>query len=786
MEQTPTILVIMGATGDLMKRKIIPSLWHLFEHNRLPKHFEIIGFARRDWTDAQFQDEVNKTLDTHEYLKKQPDQLKRFLDLFSYQQGTFDEPTSYTDLHKKIEAIESEWRVCTNKLFYFAVAPTFFETIFKGLASVGLHEACGGPNGWTRVLVEKPFGSDQASAERLEKMLALYFKEEQIYRLDHYLGKELVQSIRHFRFSNNLLEKSWNNRTIERIELRLLETLDVEKRGSFYDKVGALRDMGQNHLLELLAMVTMDVPEGTSAEQLRSERSTLLKTLQPWTPDHLKYNTYRAQHTGYTDITGVDPHSTTETYFRLKTELLHPAWRGVPIIIESGKRCHETRKEIVVTFKHPSPCVNCTAERHITNTVTFSLPPEDQISIRFWTKKPGFDTGLEERSFSFFVNQNQNGAPYVQEYAQLMDASIRGDQSIFVSHDEVLAAWRFTDPIIEAWKNNVVPLVSYEPGSTKVLTEAEKYISPLRPDGLEKTIGLVGLGKMGGNLARHLLERDWKVVGYNRSPEVTKSMANEGLTGVFSIPKLLKTLPKRKIVWIMVTAGDAVDTFLFGDGGLVEQLHKGDIIIDGGNSFYTDTIKRAERLAKYGIHYLDVGTSGGPGGARTGACLMIGGEEEIFNELESLFRDVSNGSSYRFFPGHGAGHFVKMVHNGIEYGMMQAIAEGFEILKKVDYNLNLTEVVEIYNNGSVIESRLTEWLEKAFILHGQDLSDVTSTVAHTGEGAWTVETAKVLKVAAPIIAGSLDFRKESAEKPSYTGQVLSALREQFGGHAAKK
>ena len=235
----------------------------------------------------------------------------------------------------------------------------------------------------------------------------------------------------------------------------------------------------------------------------------------------------------------------------------------------------------------------------------------------------------------------------------------------------------------------------------------------------------------------------------------------------------------------MVPAGKPVDDMLFGPDGLVHHLKRGDIIIDGGNSFYKDTILRAKRLAKKGIHLFDVGTSGGPRGALHGACLMIGGNAKVFEELRPLFRDLSNGTAYQFFSGTGAGHFVKMVHNGIEYGMMQAIAEGFALLKKAHFKLDLTEVASIYNNGSVIESRLTKWLEKAFLEHGNDLKAITGSVAQTGEGAWTAATAKALKIATPIIEGSVKFRKQSEKKPSYTGKVLSALRGQFGGHATR-
>jgi 6-phosphogluconate dehydrogenase len=209
-------------------------------------------------------------------------------------------------------------------------------------------------------------------------------------------------------------------------------------------------------------------------------------------------------------------------------------------------------------------------------------------------------------------------------------------------------------------------------------------------------------------------------------------------------------------------------------------------VIDGGNSLYTSDVPRAEKLAKLGVGFIDVGTSGGPGGARHGACLMIGGERQYCDRLEPLWRDISVEGGYRLFPAVGAGHFVKMVHNGIEYGMMQAIAEGFEILRESEYELDLTDVAEVYDHGSVVESRLVGWLQRAFELHGEALETVSGTVEHTGEGAWTVEAAEREGVEAKVIAEALAFRVRSETEPSYMGQVLSALREQFGQHDVRE
>lgn len=778
----PTIITVFGATGDLMGKKIIPSLFRLFEEDKIPNRFEVIGFARRPLSDKDFRDKVAASLKAHHDKPVSEKNLTTFLNLFFYQQGNFGEAESFKELNKTIGAIDERWGQCSNKLFYLAVPPEQFAPIFKSLASVGLNKPCSDLTGWTRLLIEKPFGKDAKTAGELEHLLSKYFKEEQLYRIDHYLAKEIVQGIIHFRFSNNLLESSWNNKTIEKIEVRLLETIGVEERGAFYDTVGALRDVGQNHLLEMLAAITMDYPASMSEHELRTKRAEIITTLKPWTKDSIKKYTYRAQYDGYEKIRGVTPGSDTETYYKLQTELTHPKWQGVPIIMESGKRAKEACKEIVVTFKHGGDCLMCTKEYHTQNKVVFQIEPQDKITIHFWTKKPGFDKVLEERNFTFFLYERQDKVQYVEEYGKLIHGSIVGDQTLFVSHDEVLAMWCFVDPILNAWKKNVVPLDHYKPDTEEMLVKSA-HVEQASVSTFEKKIAVAGLGKMGGNLARRLLKHGWEVVAYNHSPTSVQTLEKEGAIGAYTLTEMVKKLPKRKIVWVMVPAGKPVDEVIFGKDGLVHQLKRGDIIIDGGNSYFKDTIARAKKIAKYGIHFFDVGTSGGPGGALNGACLMIGGDKKMFAQLELLFKDISKDGSYQFFEGVGAGHFVKMIHNGIEYGMMQALAEGFAIMKKSRFKLNLHDVTKIYNHGSVIESRLVAWLKKAFEMRGEELKGVSGTVGHTGEGAWTVLSANELKVKAKIIDESFKYRIHSEKHPDYTGKILSALREQFGGHS---
>lgn len=291
---------------------------------------------------------------------------------------------------------------------------------------------------------------------------------------------------------------------------------------------------------------------------------------------------------------------------------------------------------------------------------------------------------------------------------------------------------------------------------------------------------------MGANMARRMMEKGWKVVGLDYLPETAEALRSEGVLPVKTYAEMAAALSAPRVVWLLVPSGQPVDDALFGLGGIAETFSAGDTVIDGGNSFFKDDMPRGEKLKAKGIHFMDVGTSGGPKGARSGACLMVGGSKEGFESVEELFKDFAREDGYQFFEGNGAGHFVKMVHNGIEYAMMQALGEGFEMMKKSAYNLNLTRIADIYNHGSVIESRLVGWLESAFKESGENLDGISSTVGHLGEGEWTAKTAKEMGVDVHTIEYAFQFRVGSEKNPRYAGKVVSALRGQFGGHPVQE
>jgi glucose-6-phosphate 1-dehydrogenase/6-phosphogluconate dehydrogenase (decarboxylating) len=766
---------MFGITGDLAAKKIIPALWFLSREGRLPKDLSIVGFARRRLSDDDFRSLVHAAVEKVAKPSVPEDQFEEFFSMFSYRSGSFETAEGFMPLGARIEEIESTRGMCANKLFYLAVPSAAYEQIFTRLAEAKLNTACSDAT-WSRILIEKPFGHDEASAVELNALLSRYFSEPQVYGIDHYLFKEIVQGIENFRFSNNLFEKNWDRSTIARIDIRLHESIGVESRGAFYESVGTLRDVGQNHVLAMLAAVTMEYPQAMDTESVRKNRAEILKTLAPWSDEQVRNDTYRAQYDGYRAIDGVAPESNVETYFALKTELTHPRWRSVPIYMEAGKRMAESRKEVVLTLKHPDVCYLCeTNQKHGPNRITFRLEPNDEIIIDFWTRKPGFEAVLEEREMSFFLYEKKNKVQYVEEYAKVIHAAIAGEQSFFVATQEIEAEWRFVDPVVAGWARGAVPLATYAPGTNP---QPELWQSTRESTAKKGPFGIIGLGKMGANLARNAHAKGWDVIGYNHSAPAIDKIKADGITGAYELTGLVAALPVPRTIWLMVPH-PAVDGVI---NDLVPLLEKGDTIIDGGNSPYKDSIRRHGELAARGIDFLDVGVSGGPSGALEGACLMIGGDRAHYERYEELFRDISVADGYIYAGKPGAGHFVKMVHNGIEYGMMQAIAEGFDILKQSPLEIDVAATAEVYNHGSVIESRLIGWLIKAYTAAGADLTTYSPTVAQSGEGQWTVDTAHELGVPVPIIEAALEFRKRSAENPSYTGRVLSALRNQFGGH----
>jgi glucose-6-phosphate 1-dehydrogenase len=470
--QTPTTFIILGVTGELAGRKIIPGLFNLHKEAMLPPKFTIIGFSRRTWSDLTFRAYVEKVI--KERTGKQPKpKVNSFLKLCFFQKGYFEDKNCYKQLDVALDAHDTEVGVCTNKLFHLAVPPSMYELIFKHLASSGLTIPCGGKLGWTRVLVEKPFGKDLATAQKLDKMLSKLYKEEQIFRIDHYLAKETLQNILAFRFSNTIFEPLWNKEHIEKVELLLHETDRVTERGTLYDEIGSLRDVGQNHMLQMLTAIAMHDPEELNAKRIRSSRAAILNTLIAPSKNEIKNTVARGQYKGFKQEPGVAPNSKTETYFKLAAKLSAGPWKGVPFIFESGKAMRQECGKIVIHFKERPTCV-CDLKKgqHLQNTLTFHIKPRQGITIQFWAKVPGYTMEVEPRELSFDyrkkdgVRARRIGEHAHDAYELLIYDAIRGEQTLFASTEEVQASWRFITPILKNWHST--KLKQYAVGSSKL------------------------------------------------------------------------------------------------------------------------------------------------------------------------------------------------------------------------------------------------------------------------------------------------------------------------------
>lgn len=468
VSKVPTVLIIFGATGDLTKRKLMGAIHDLWTKGLLPKPFAIVGVSRRALSDVEFQSYVRGTLRERQGIFAHADES--FLSMISYVDGVFDDSETFVRLRRHLEETDSKWGLCSNKLFYLAVPPQLYEGICRSLASAGLTIPCGGEVGWTRILIEKPFGSDTASAEVLDRLLGTLFKEEQVFRIDHYLAKETVQNILAFRFANDIFEPIWNARYIESVHLSLYESEPVGERGAFYDSVGALRDVGQNHLLQMLALVAMDRPKDFSAASIREERARILEELITIDQAEFPRRVIRAQYSGYREESGVSPHSQTETYFFIEARLKAERWRGVPFYLESGKVLSESRTTITMTFResHSENTHGKTSQ----NVLTFRIQPNEGISLVFWAKRQGFSMELEPKHLSFSYGPPDSTIP--DPYEKILHDCMVGDQTLFTSTREVIAAWRFITPILANWQK--IPLRQYEKGAAVVsLRAAESH-----------------------------------------------------------------------------------------------------------------------------------------------------------------------------------------------------------------------------------------------------------------------------------------------------------------------
>lgn len=442
--------VIFGITGNLSSGMLIPALYDIAEKELLPENIHIIGNARKPMSSEEIREYIKKVLEQENRHHKHPIKPAVFESLvskISYIDGHLDSPDFYIKLKQFLSSY-------SNKIFYLATYPELYPDIFENLNKTGLNTE---DRGWVRLLIEKPFGYDLESARSLNQLLHKYFKEDQIYRIDHYLGKETLQNILTFRFSNGIFEPVINQDYVDHIQVTLAEDFGIGQRGGFYDKVGALKDVGQNHLLQMLTFATMDTPPEFSNDAITRERIKILKSLVPM-PEKIIFGQYE----GYKNEPNVDPNSKTDTFFAFKTEIDNDRFKGVPIYIRSGKNLAETVAEISIVFKTPIKRIFKHLESgEEPNVLIYRIQPNEGIVLRFLTKKPGPEVELESTYMQYCYPQKGDTHALPDPHEKLILDAIRGDQTFFNEAEEVEAQWAFIDPLAQRKSEPII----YEPGS---------------------------------------------------------------------------------------------------------------------------------------------------------------------------------------------------------------------------------------------------------------------------------------------------------------------------------
>jgi glucose-6-phosphate 1-dehydrogenase len=469
----PCTIVIFGATGDLTHRKLIPALYNLAADGELPPAVTVVGFARRKKNDDDFRRDLEEATRKFSRQSVRDEIWKTFAQSIFYHESDFGDESGYKSLAAKLDKIDKERGTRGNRLFYFAVGPDQFEPILKHLKSAGLNQAREGS--WARVIVEKPFGSDLASARELNRLVRSSFTEEQTYRIDHFLGKETAQNILVLRFANAIFEPLWNTRYIDHVQITAAETLGVEGRAGYYEGAGALRDMVQNHLLQLLCLVAMEAPTDLSADSVRDEKVKVVRALRRMGEKQVAIDVVRAQYAegaingqpvaGYRAEEKVDPKSMTETFVALRLNMDNWRWWDVPIYMRVGKRLPKSGTEISVHFKK-APLVLFNKESTGENVLVIRIQPDEGISLRMQAKMPGTSFLIEPVKMDFHYGTSF-GKASPEAYERLLLDAMSGDATLFARRDEVEEAWAFIDIIENAWvaKKDAPPLFFYPAGS---------------------------------------------------------------------------------------------------------------------------------------------------------------------------------------------------------------------------------------------------------------------------------------------------------------------------------
>jgi len=457
----PCALVIFGAAGDLTKRLLVPSLYNLHASNLLPENFAIVGVTAAKFSDEEFREKLTK--DIHEFARSpaQKEQWDWFKPKIYYHSGDFRDPNLYMQLKDKLAAVDRQRGTPGSYLFYLATAPQFFGEIIKQLGAVGLTTEANGF--WRRVIIEKPFGRDLESARGLNKEISSVLDESQIYRIDHYLGKETVQNMMVFRFGNGIFEPIWNRGYIDSVQITVAETVGVEERGGYYDTAGALRDMIPNHMLQLVAMTAMEPPISFDSEAVRDEKAKVLHAIQPLTAEDVLAKAVRGQYgpgvlkernvPGYRAEPQVNPLSGTETFIAMELNIDNWRWAGVPFYLRTGKRLAQRATEIVIQFKRAPHLLfrDTGVESLSANQLVMHIQPDEGISLRFSAKVPGAVMNLGSVNMNMKYEEYFGAAPWIGYETLLLDCMI-GDPTLFQRADMVEAGWRVVAPLLDVWK----------------------------------------------------------------------------------------------------------------------------------------------------------------------------------------------------------------------------------------------------------------------------------------------------------------------------------------------
>jgi glucose-6-phosphate 1-dehydrogenase len=468
-EGTPCAFVIFGATGNLATLKLIPALFHLEQAGRLPEHLSLIAFSRREWGDTEWRSHLREVLLERVGEACPEAACEHFISRFSYVQGEFEDATAYERIKEALA--KPRMGTCSHVVFYLAIKPTDYPSVIGKLEEAGLNK----PRGFHRIVVEKPFGEDLESAQVLNQCLRRGFNEEQIFRIDHYQGKETVQNLLVFRFANTLIEPLWNRNYIDHVQITVAESIGIDGRADYYDKAGALRDMLQNHMMQLLTLVAMEPPPALEADALRDEKVKVLRSIRPISKRAVHAHAFRAQYAqgdvhgqpavGYAQEEDVEKDSVTETYVAAKFFIDNWRWRGVPFYLRTGKRLKEQLSMIALRLRHPPQQLfrETPIEKLDPNWILLSIQPRESMHMEIHVKQPGLD--LSTRLLQLNASFRSGNERALDAYEALLLDLIEGDRTLFIRFDEVEWAWRVVDPILKYWAQERDFIHTYPAGS---------------------------------------------------------------------------------------------------------------------------------------------------------------------------------------------------------------------------------------------------------------------------------------------------------------------------------